>query len=619
MLCGACGSAFEVETGGARICLTVAPLGTSTAGVLDTWLTPTELRLALARAQAAPAPAASPFEELAAATPPAATPPVAPTQQDANPAAVVMLAELVATEAVAPAEDAARAEPEAVGDANPPLAMPLPSNGAPTAAAPEPEPGSDDWFASLAAVIGGVTPVKPPSDEVLADELERLLTTRAESGANGAGEHAPEGAPAAEPHGALPVQPASPTTAGMDETEEAALALAPTKAAAAHAPATPDGAAAATLATPAADLPAPGPAVLAAPVDPGAAVSASAAAAASTAATLETAAAAPDVMAPQTAMTALKVSVLAEPSLGGVSTSAPVSRRELAERAWKLHELGNSLPSIQAALESQGGTPDDISTIMAKLVALEQARRDRFQRNLYWAIGIAAGVIMLLLAIAIVLSLSPAPAASGPSVTAVGTASAAQIGTPAPGQTTTTTVTAPTATLTFNPFVALLNQLIPGDVKIANGPPPTPMPTSSLFGGLFPAAPTAAVTETPSAATPGATSSSGLPAWVATLVPHGITVLNVPTPSVDHSGPPAGPCPTTPAQAAALFGGAPGNWTFNREEQGWIFILASSPATLKLPSGMSAGYLVIGDQLEMRSTTGPATIHNVNFAAVSCS
>ena len=118
---------------------------------------------------------------------------------------------------------------------------------------------------------------------------------------------------------------------------------------------------------------------------------------------------------------------------------------------------------------------------------------------------------------------------------------------------------------------------------------------------------------------PIASHRSGLPSWVATLVPNGITVINVPTPSVDQKGPPPAPCPTTSVQASALFGGPAGSWSFSHQEEGWIFILADKPTSIRIPVGMSAGYLVIGETLEMRGTLGPATINNVNFLAVSCS
>src|SRR5207253_1621859 len=101
------------------------------------------------------------------------------------------------------------------------------------------------------------------------------------------------------------------------------------------------------------------------------------------------------------------------------------------------------------------------------------------------------------------------------------------------------------------------NGLLPGDVKFANGPSPTPGATSPVLGSLFPATPTLS----PQDLATRAAGSSGLPSWVATLVPKGITVINVPTPSVDSKGPAAAPCPATPAQASALFGGPAGSWT----------------------------------------------------------
>jgi hypothetical protein len=296
-----------------------------------------------------------------------------------------------------------------------------------------------------------------------------------------------------------------------------------------------------------------------------------------------------------------------------VVSGPPPSRRDLAERAWKLHELGNSTQAIQFALESSGGTPEDIGVIMEKLILLEQARRERFQRNLQWALVGGLVVVFVLLAAAILLSSLATPSAplptAAPQVTLAGAAVAVPA-TPTPAG----TQLAPTPTLAYNPIVALINGLLPGDVKFANGPSPTPGATLPVLGSLFPATPTLSTQEL---ATREA-NSSGLPSWVATLVPSGITVINVPTPSVDPKGPPSAPCPTTSAQASALFGGPAGSWSFSHEEQGWIFILADKPTSIRIPDGMSAGYLVIGESLEMRSTLGPATVNNVNFIAVSC-
>jgi hypothetical protein len=164
-----------------------------------------------------------------------------------------------------------------------------------------------------------------------------------------------------------------------------------------------------------------------------------------------------------------------------VISGPPPSRRELAERAWKLHELHNSLASIQAALESSGGTLEDVGIVMAKLAALERARREQFQRNLRWVLAGGLAVVFVLLVIAILLTslvspTSPASATVPLGTAAAGTGAAAASpapGTPSPGG----TPAAPTPTLVYNPIIALINQVLPGNVKIANGPSPTPVPT----------------------------------------------------------------------------------------------------------------------------------------------
>src|SRR5258708_5131858 len=162
MFCGACGTAFEVETAGTRIRLAVAPLALAarTAGLLDAWLTPAELLLLLERAT----PADSPFEPLPAS------------------AAVV--------------------SPVATSVAKTPTAPLNPKSAAPAEA--DPEPGAEDWFASLAAVIGGPSTIKPPPDAVLADELEWALLNRPEYGAYGG---TPTAAVAKDGNAELPTAP----------------------------------------------------------------------------------------------------------------------------------------------------------------------------------------------------------------------------------------------------------------------------------------------------------------------------------------------------------------------------------------------------------------------------
>ena len=572
MVCGACGTAFEVATAGTRIRLAAVPpaLVTRTVGLLDAWLTPAELLLLLE--QGGPLTAHSPFERLsatltagAAPRPPAVSPPLANNNQAKVPTAPL------SSRTVSPAE-------------------------------PEPAPGSEDWYASLAAVIGGSMPVTPPPDAVLADELERALLNRpikgvaaappVASASSGMAATAPlsriPAAPAPTPSAPEPAKSSPPTSA--NEVLDEAIA----QNAAASAPPAPEPAVT-HVTRPLPSVPTPAP--------PSSGVPRSDAPAAPISAPLASDARAL-VPAAATDPTAVVSNAIANTA----------SRRQLAERAWKLHEMGNSLASIQGALESSGGAPEDIRIIMAKLIALEQARHDRFRRTIRWGLAGGAFVIFVLLVIAI--SLGSLSAAASPAARPTAAVSVSpSLGTPGPASTSPPAgQTQPAATLAYNPIIAFINDVLPGDVKLANGPTPTRAPTSPVFGALFP--PTATLS-----AEDLATSSakkSDLPSWVATLVPSGITIINVPTPSVDPSGPPESPCPTSASQASALFGGAAANWSYNRDQQGWIFILANKPISIRIPANMSAGYLVIGESLEMRSALGPATLHNVNFVAVNC-
>ncbi len=587
MLCGACGTAFEVESAGARIRLAAAPPGLAarTAGLLNAWLSPAELLLVLERPT--PVGSSSPFEPVAAAL-------------NASP--------------VSPAL----------------AASPKPANGARTA--PDAEPGSEDWYASLAAVLGGTLPVSPPPNAVLADELERALLGPSDKSAgvpptavvagDGLAPVAPAANPATITNYHLPISAPDVSAADinyqrMPPTSASGLPLTPS---AQSEPGTADQVLAEAIAT------------LSAPVAP----------AAPPAAPTPLPAASQPVAPPETALPPAGISA-AQPTPGpsvnvGVtnyqylppvsasglplSPTPPVisgplpSRRELAERAWKLHELGNSLKSIRSTLETSGGTPDDIQVIMEKLITLEQGRRARFQRTLQWAAIGGLTVVFVLLAIAIVISSLASPSApaatAAPRLTLVGSA-APPLDTPGAG-TPNGTQLPPTPTLAYSPIIAIINGLLPGDVKLANGPTPAPALSSAALGGLSPATPAFSSSDLATRLA----NSTGLPAWVATLVPSAITAINVPTPNVDPKGPPSAPCPATSAQASALFGGPAGSWSFNHQEQGWILILADRPTSIRIPDGMSGGYLVIGDRLEMRTAQGPATVNNVNFIAVSC-
>ena len=101
-------------------------------------------------------------------------------------------------------------------------------------------------------------------------------------------------------------------------------------------------------------------------------------------------------------------------------------------------------------------------------------------------------------------------------------------------------------------------------------------------------------------------------------MPEGLTVIGVPTPSVEASGPPATDCPFTAELAAAVFGGSAANWSYDFDNDGWFMTVIADPITVRVPLNMSAGYLVAGETLEFRNVHGPATLTNVNFVAISC-
>ena len=428
MLCGACGTAFEVETVGNRIRL-AEPLPTLPAhalGLLDAWMTPAELLLLLERDTLASS--GSPFEPIAA----------------------VMSAH-------SPAVSAAAWPPSAISPSAPASAPlnPTPAEAAPLV--PAAEPVTEDWLAPLAAVIGGALPLDPPPDTVLADELERALLGHSDDSAGSSPAVLAPTAPA-EPAGpARP--PVTPSTPSDPKIADRALSAAIAARAAPSAPTPPNSQ------PPAATSP---------PADP---------------------------------LTNYPLPVVPTPA---VISGPPPSRRELAERAWKLHELGNSLDSIRSTLESSGGSPADIRAIMNKLIALDQARRARFQSRLQWTLLGGLTVVFVLLALAIVVSSLASPAGPAPILAA---------GTPGPGTVAPSGAQPPaTPTLVYNPIIAVINGLLPRGAKIANGASPTPAPNATGLGGSLPATPTVSP---PNLATRLA-SSTGLPSWVATLVPKGL-------------------------------------------------------------------------------------------------
>lgn len=112
--------------------------------------------------------------------------------------------------------------------------------------------------------------------------------------------------------------------------------------------------------------------------------------------------------------------------------------------------------------------------------------------------------------------------------------------------------------------------------------------------------------------------TAALPPALQTLVPPGITILQPPTPAIQRGeGPPASGCPSTPAQAAALFGGQASEWQADPNGNGWLLV-ALNPVSVRVPEGMTLGYMTLAGSGSIQSLTGPATVDNLNFAAITC-
>jgi hypothetical protein len=76
-------------------------------------------------------------------------------------------------------------------------------------------------------------------------------------------------------------------------------------------------------------------------------------------------------------------------------------------------------------------------------------------------------------------------------------------------------------------------------------------------------------------------------------------------------------CPTTPAQAAELFGGSENVWTKESSYDAWVMANTGLPVSLYVPARMVAGYMDL-TSMKMISVDGPVTIRNVNFAVITC-
>jgi hypothetical protein len=124
---------------------------------------------------------------------------------------------------------------------------------------------------------------------------------------------------------------------------------------------------------------------------------------------------------------------------------------------------------------------------------------------------------------------------------------------------------------------------------------------------------------------PGSTPSAA-PLTAPPPTPTGIVgfLLSQPTPVVQTGLPPTASsrgslrCPTLPVDAAELFGGQSGDWTFKPDVNGWIMTSVIA-RDIRVPAGMEAGYFGIGaNGATMTTVAGPAAIQGVNFVAITC-
>jgi hypothetical protein len=246
------------------------------------------------------------------------------------------------------------------------------------------------------------------------------------------------------------------------------------------------------------------------------------------------------------------------------------------------------LPQIQAILERSGQwTPEQVQAVMAELASLAAAAKARQNRTLRLMIG---GSLSLLLVVA---------------VAAVSTTMGRPRVAPEPARST-----------------AALQPGTPAAPPVA-----TPTPASWMEALLRPLLSAQASPAAASQAAPAA-DTGDLPAPLLTLVPPGARLVN-PTPVVrpvdggdqalsGEGAASASLCPGTPEDAARLFGGEADAWQPGGDAGGWIMVSVTELATVRVPAGMTAAYLTIGETLSMNEVPGPAVIEGIAMVAISC-
>jgi hypothetical protein len=125
------------------------------------------------------------------------------------------------------------------------------------------------------------------------------------------------------------------------------------------------------------------------------------------------------------------------------------------------------------------------------------------------------------------------------------------------------------------------------------------------------------VDQKPAAAEPSFIDEGNIPAPLRELIPEGARIVK-PLDIVVKGEKPRGvdsDCPSSPGEAARLFGSDMKGWT--ESDNGW-YLITTEPATIRVPEGMYGGYFVFSKQPEMRNVIGPAVMENVNFVAISC-